>query len=105
MFKEEFKGIFWLLLFSCVVCQCSRKELDRVGEEVATCVIMQQDMLREVEKIFVGNIYNQVNRIETKADIKASVQEAKCVMVENIKDKCVRRWRQCYQEKEVKNIT
>ena len=69
-----------------MVGQCTREELDRVGEEVAICVIRQQDMVMEVEKIFRRDIY---------------IEEAMCLMLENIKDKCVQRWSQCYQDRQV----
>ena len=81
--------MFWLILSSYssgIEGQCTRKELDRVGEEVALCVIRQQEMVTGVERIFVGSIYTQ---------------EALCVMVGNIKDKCVPRWGQCYHHTQV----
>ena len=85
----NWRGILWFIWCSCtsgVVGQCTREELDRVGEEVAICVIRQQDMVMEVEKIFRRDIY---------------IEEAMCLMLENIKDKCVERWSQCYQDRQV----
>ena len=57
-----------------------------MGEEVAICVIRQQDMVMEVEKIFRRDIY---------------IEEAMYLMLENIKDKCVKMWSQCYQDRQV----
>ena len=64
---SNWRGILWFIWCSCtsgVVGQCTREELDRVGEEVAICVIRQQEMYREMEKIFVGNIFTQVNETD-----------------------------------------
>ena len=86
---SNWRGILWLIwcyYTSGVVGQCTREELDRVGEEVAICVIRQQDMVMEVEKIFRRDVY---------------IEEAMCLMLENIKDKCVERWSQCYQDRQV----
>ena len=86
---SNWRGILWFIVCYCtsgVVGQCTREELDRVGEEVAICVIRQQDMVMEVEKIFRRYIY---------------IEEAMCLMLENIKDKCVPIWSQCYQDRQV----
>ena len=86
---SNWRGILWFIWCPCtagVVGQCTREELDRVGEEVAICVIRQQDMVMEVEKIFRRDIY---------------IEEAMCLMLENIKDKCVQMWSQCYQDRQV----
>ena len=86
---SNWRGILWFIWCSStssMVGQCTREELDRVGEEVAICVIRQQDMVMEVEKIFMRGIY---------------IEEALCLMLENIKDKCVQMWSQCYQDRQV----
>ena len=52
--------LIWCSCISDVEGQCTRDQLDRVEEEVAICVARQQEMVREVETIFVGDIYAQV---------------------------------------------
>ena len=79
---SNWRGILWFIVCYCtsgVVGQCTREELDKVGEEVAICVIMQQEMLREMEKIFVGNIYTEVNETDHPKKYYVYVFRRPCV--------------------------
>lgn len=69
--------------------KCTTDLLQLVGEEVTECVARQQEIVREVEKVFSGEVYRQ---------------ESVCVMISNILTKCGGMWSTCYTDMEVKEL-
>ena len=76
--KNNMKCLLWLLFFSGVASHCTSEELDKVGEEVATCVIREQELVREIKKMPVGKIYKEVI-IQTIGHLYSPVYRRQCV--------------------------